>query len=97
MIINQTLQDFRSYINTHRGIARANRFVVELLDSNLIRRTKFYGSRGIMGSDTYNGDIRTTQQHLEFSARSTSLPSKTLSTNAVEAPGTEQKYPYNDT
>ena len=91
MIINQTLQDFRSYINTHRGIARANRFVVELLDSNLIRRTKFYGSR------VYNGDPRTTQQHLEFSARSTSLPSKTLSTNAVEAPGPEQKYPYNDT
>jgi hypothetical protein len=96
MIINQTLQDFRSYINTHRGIAKSNRFVVELLDPNLIRRTKFYGSRGIMGSDIYNGDTRTTQQHLEFSARSTSLPSKTISTNAVEAPGPEQKYPYSD-
>ena len=92
MIINQTLQDFRSYINTHRGIARANRFVVELLDSSLINRISGYGR----ATHTYNGDNRTTQQHLEFSARSTSLPSKTISTNAVEAPGPEQKYPYND-
>ena len=95
MIINQTLQDFRSYINTHRGIARANRFVVELLDPSLIMRTRLSMDR-LSSSDTYNGDNRTTQQHLEFSARSTSLPSKTLSTNAVEAPGPEQKYPYND-
>ena len=92
MIINQTLQDFRSYINTHRGIAKSNRFVVELLDSSLINRISGYGR----ATHTYNGDNRTTQQHLEFSARSTSLPSKTLSTNAVEAPGPEQKYPYND-
>ena len=92
MIINQTLQDFRSYINTHRGISKSNRFVVELLDSSLINRISEYGR----DTQTYNGDNRTTQQHLEFSTRAASLPSKTLSTNAVEAPGPEQKYPYND-
>ena len=90
MIINQTLQDFRSYINTNRGIAKSNRFVIELLDPNLIRRTN------MLDNYIYRGGLRDTKEHLEFSARAASLPSKTLSTNAVEAPGPEQKYPYND-
>ena len=90
MIINQTLQDFRSYINTHRGIAKSNRFVVELLDPKIIRNAN------MLDNYIYRGGVRDTKEHLEFSARSTSLPSKTLSTNAVEAPGPEQKYPYND-
>ena len=95
MIIHQALQEFRSYINLNRGIVKPNRFVVELLDPKIRNNINAFTNNKSL-PHIYSGGTRNTSKMIEFSARSTSLPSKTLSTNAVEAPGPEQKYPYND-
>ena len=96
MKINQKLQDFRSYINSNRGIAKPNRFVVEMRDPVLLSTLRRRSENGAIPNIFPQVAYTNPEEMLTFSARSTSLPSKTFSTNPVDAPGPEQKYPYGD-
>ncbi len=81
MNIDQTLTGLRSYIAEQGGLPHLNRYAVEM--------TKPL-------SMTSNPEYTKVLNKLIFSARMASIPSKTISTNAVMAAGPEQKYPYAD-
>ncbi|MAG26631.1 hypothetical protein CMI47_13910 [Candidatus Pacearchaeota archaeon] len=81
MKIDQTLTGFKSYIDSQGGLPHVNRYAVEM--------TKPL-------SMASNPEYTKVLDNLKFTARIASLPSKTISTNAVMAAGPEQKYPYTD-
>ena len=82
MNINQTLNGFRGYIGGNGGIPHLNRFLVNIPTVQALKENI--------------SSHKNVQRGLQFSARSATLPSKTISTNAVLAAGPEQKYPYQD-
>ena len=82
MNIDQTLNGFNNYIASQGGLVHLNRFQVEIPLPPTLTDIDEYG--------------KNTLKNLKFTVRSTNLPSKTLSTNAVMAAGAEQKYPYLD-
>ena len=82
MNIDQTLNGFNNYIASQGGLVHLNRFQVEIPLPPTLTDINEYG--------------KNTLKNLKFTVRSTNLPSKTLSTNAVMAAGAEQKYPYLD-
>tara|TARA_Y100000310_G_scaffold301067_1_gene337201 strand:- start:991 stop:1575 length:585 start_codon:yes stop_codon:yes gene_type:complete len=83
MQINSTLNYFKEHIDQLGGFWTPNRFMCRIIPPTLVQfRNKQYG-----GLSTRN---------LQLSCTSTSVPGRTLSTNAVMAPGPEQKYPYQD-
>lgn len=84
MNISQTLNGFRNYIGSQGGLAHLNRFAVEIKAPPIMTNHQQISM--------YNDVLR----HLTFTARSASIPSKTISTNSVAAAGPEQKYPYMD-
>ena len=81
MNIDQTLTGFKNYIDSQGGLPHVNRYAVEM--------TKPL-------SMASNPKYTKVLDNLKFTARIASLPSKTISTNAVMAAGPEQKYPYTD-
>ena len=81
MNIDQTLTGLRTYIGDQGGLPHLNRYAVEM--------TK---PLSMVSNPEYNKVLN----NLIFSARMASIPSKTISTNAVMAAGPEQKYPYAD-
>ena len=91
MNITRSIQQFKSYIDSNSGIAKPNRFAVEIRDSVLMNNVRIQKPHIYL-----DVEARNTWENLIFSARSASIPTKTISTNPVEAPGPEQKYPYND-
>jgi hypothetical protein len=91
MNITRSIQQFKSYIDSNSGIAKPNRFAVEIRDSVLMNNVRIQKPHIYLDVEPRN-----TWENLIFSARSASIPTKTISTNPVEAPGPEQKYPYND-
>ena len=82
MNINQTLNGFRGYIGDNGGILHLNRFLVNIPTVQALKENI--------------SSHKNVQRGLQFSARAATLPSKTISTNAVLAAGPEQKYPYED-
>ena len=82
MNINQTLNGFRGYIGGNGGIPHLNRFLVNIPTVQALKENI--------------SSHKNVQEGLQFSARAATLPSKTISTNAVLAAGPEQKYPYQD-
>ena len=91
MNITRSIQQFKSYIDSNSGIAKPNRFAVEIRDNVLMNNVRIQQPHIYL-----DVEARNTYENIIFSARSASIPTKTISTNPVEAPGPEQKYPYND-
>ena len=81
MNIDQTLTGFKSYIEDQGGLPHISRYAVEMTKPP---------------SMADNPEYTKVLNYLNFTARIASLPSKTISTNAVMAAGPEQKYPYAD-
>lgn len=75
-----SINDFTTQINKQGGIARTNKFRLFITPPTKL-------------STQYKNSARI-QEHLQYAVQSASIPTKTVSTNAVLAPGSEQKYPY---
>ena len=81
MKIDQTINGFKSHIDSQGGLVPLNRFSVVVPIPNTLNGVDW---------------ISNTNRGFGFTARSASIPSKTISTNPVMAAGPEQKYPYQD-
>jgi len=81
MKIDQTINGFKSHIDSQGGLVPLNRFSVVVPIPNTLEGVDW---------------ISNTNRGFGFTARSASIPSKTISTNPVMAAGPEQKYPYQD-
>lgn len=74
------ISNFITSLEKSGGLASTNRFVLKIQLPPVLQ--SIYGSGPRL------------EEHIQFAIQTASIPSKTLSTNSVLAPGAEQKYPY---
>lgn len=75
-----SISEFTNAINEAGGIARTNKFKLYVVAPSIVMMQ--YKSMPKIG------------KHFVYTVQNVSIPTKTVSTNSVLAPGSEQKYPY---
>ena len=75
-----SIKDFTAQLNKSGGLAKTNRYFLEIALPTALATT--YTSAPAV------------KEHFKYMVSGVSIPTKTISTNSVLAPGSEQKYPY---